>query len=100
LQGIHFASTRRRRTYRPSGPEDDEVGEVSSHSNAKGSHQEPSISERPASLGHQAQAGSAASGGLSESQADLCAKPCPRLNGTGVAGERVTCPTSLGPSNS
>jgi hypothetical protein len=32
LQGIHFASTHRKRTYRPYGPEDDEQSELRSHS--------------------------------------------------------------------
>jgi hypothetical protein len=35
LQGLHFASVRRRRTYRPSGPEDDEVSELRSDSKVK-----------------------------------------------------------------
>jgi hypothetical protein len=34
LQGIHFASTHRRRTYRPYAPEDDEQSELRSHSKA------------------------------------------------------------------
>jgi hypothetical protein len=35
LQGLHFASTHRRRTYRPSGPDEDEQSEVRSPSGAK-----------------------------------------------------------------
>jgi hypothetical protein len=44
LQGLHFASVRRRRTYRPSGPEDDEVSELRSHSKPKENRPEASAS--------------------------------------------------------
>jgi hypothetical protein len=54
LQGIHFASSHRRRTYRPSGPEGDEVGEVRSHSKARKGYPEQSVSEKPALLGQAA----------------------------------------------
>jgi hypothetical protein len=44
LQGLQFASTHHRRTYRPSGPEDDEESELQSHSKLKEDHSEASTS--------------------------------------------------------
>jgi hypothetical protein len=61
LQGIHFASTHRRRTDRPSWHEEDEESELRSHSNNKESDPEPSISERAGSLGEPAQVAATAS---------------------------------------
>lgn len=54
LQGIHFASTHRRRTYRPYGPEDDEQSDLG-HPNTREDHRQPSIPDRPAALGQMAQ---------------------------------------------
>jgi len=42
LQGMHFASTHRRRTYRPSGPEDDEQSELRRHTMPNEDHSEVS----------------------------------------------------------
>lgn len=42
LQGIHFASTHRRRIYRPSSPEDDEQTELRSHTKPKEDRSEAS----------------------------------------------------------
>lgn len=51
LQGIHFAPMPRRRTYRPSGPEDDEESNLRRHTKPKEDHTERLNSEGPASPG-------------------------------------------------
>jgi hypothetical protein len=48
LQGLHYWSAHRKRTYRPSWPEHDEQSDRSSHSEAKGSPQPPVRAEPPA----------------------------------------------------
>ncbi len=52
LQGLHDPSLRRRRPYRPSGPEDDERSELRWHSKPNENH--PSVSAKPASPGQAA----------------------------------------------
>jgi hypothetical protein len=47
LQGLHFASTYRRRIYRPSGPEDDERSELRSDTKPKEAHSEAAASREP-----------------------------------------------------
>jgi hypothetical protein len=54
LQGIQYSSARRRRTYRPSWPEDDEQSDRGSPSKARRQHQQEA-SAKPASLGQQAE---------------------------------------------
>jgi len=50
LQGLHYSSAHRRRTYRPSGPEEDEEAELHSHSKAK-KEDHAAASVKPASPG-------------------------------------------------
>jgi hypothetical protein len=52
LQGLHFASVHRRRSYRPYGPEDDEQSALRSH--PKGKENRPEASARPALHGQPA----------------------------------------------
>ncbi len=47
LQGLHYSSAHRRRSYRTSGPEDDEQSELRSHSMAK-EQDHPTASAKPA----------------------------------------------------
>jgi hypothetical protein len=49
LQGVPYASVRRRRTSRPSGPEEDEQSDLRWHSKPREDH--PSVSAKPASPG-------------------------------------------------
>jgi hypothetical protein len=52
LQGLHYASVRRRRTYRPSGPEDDELSDLRWNSAPEENH--PAVSAKSASPGQAA----------------------------------------------
>jgi hypothetical protein len=49
FQGLHYSSAHRRRTYRPSGREDDEESELRRDSKSKEDH--PQASAQPASPG-------------------------------------------------